>query len=157
MKCKCYIYFISNNSTRRFINCLVFFYLVGEDSHFYKWRVKKENREIDRYQKYIVAECDGQVVGCEWLEDINDENADCEVIALYVRCKSRGNGIGKALLQHAMEQFKNNGKNSMIIWCLKDNIEARKFYEKMGGKELAFGTHRWGEKDYDMIAYRYVL
>ena len=87
--------------------------------------------EINRYQKYIVAECVGQVVGCAWLENINDENADCEVIALYVRYKSRGNGIGKALLQYAMEQFKNNGNINMIIWCLKDNAEARKFYEKI--------------------------
>jgi len=115
------------------------------------------NLEINRYQKYIVAECVGQVVGCAWLENINDENADCEVIALYVRYKSRGNGIGKALLQYAMEQFKSNGNINMIIWCLKDNAEARKFYEKMGGKELTYGTHRWGNKDYDMVAYRYVL
>ena len=113
--------------------------------------------EINRYQKYIVAEGDGQVVGCAWLENTNDKNADCEVIALYVRCESRGNGIGKALLQHAMEYFKNNNKKSMIIWCLKDNVEARKFYEKMGGKELTYGTHRWGSKDYDMVAYQYDL
>lgn len=115
------------------------------------------NREINRYQDYTVAECNGEVLGCEWLRSINDEHADCEVIALYVKNSYRRNGIGKVLLQNAMFQFKNDGKKSMIIWCLTDNIESRKFYEKMGGKKYMYGSHRWGDKDYDIIAYLYDL
>ena len=45
----------------------------------------------------------------------------------------------------------------MIIWCLRENYEARKFYEKMGGKEYKAGTHRWGNRDYEMISYLYQL
>ena len=45
----------------------------------------------------------------------------------------------------------------MIVWCLKENAEARKFYEKMGGKADKTGTHPWGDRDYDMISYLYPL
>lgn len=45
----------------------------------------------------------------------------------------------------------------MIIWCLKENADSRKFYEKAGGKEFRSGTHNWGGKEYDMISYLYDL
>ena len=45
----------------------------------------------------------------------------------------------------------------MIIWCLRENAEARKFYEKMGGTVYKTGTHRWGSREYDMISYLYLL
>ena len=78
---------------------------------------------------------------------IDDEAADCEIIALYVRYSKRNNGIGKALMLDSMELFRKSGKQTMIIWCLEDNHESRKFYEKMGGKEYDTGTHRWGDRE----------
>ena len=83
--------------------------------------------------------------------------ADCEIIALYVRYTYRNNGIGKRLLQYAVDHFKENGKKRMIIWCLKENNESRRFYEKTGGKEFQIGSHNWGGKEYDMISYLYDL
>ena len=53
--------------------------------------------------------------------------------------------------------FRKSGKQTMIIWCLEDNHESRKFYEKMGGKEYDTGTHRWGDREYDLISYLYHL
>ena len=45
----------------------------------------------------------------------------------------------------------------MIVWCLKENHEARRFYERMGGKVGQTGTHKWGNREYDMISYLYQL
>ena len=45
----------------------------------------------------------------------------------------------------------------MIIWCLRENHEARQFYERMGGQAYRTGTHPWGNRDYDMISYLYRL
>jgi hypothetical protein len=45
----------------------------------------------------------------------------------------------------------------MIVWCLRENGEARKFYERMGGKVYKTGTHKWGNRDYEMISYLYQL
>ena len=49
------------------------------------------------------------------------------------------------------------GKKTMIVWCLKENAESRKFYEKVGGKEFRTGSHNWGGKEYEMISYLYDL
>lgn len=113
--------------------------------------------ESRRYRKYTVAVENNEVWGCAWNETADDERADCEVIALYVRHSKRNRGIGRALLQNSMDLFRNSGKKSMIIWCLRDNHESRKFYERMGGKVYKDGTHRWGDREYDMISYLFPL
>ena len=113
--------------------------------------------EIRRYQKYTVAADGNEILGYAWSEETDDEAADCEIIALYVRYSKRKNGIGRALMQYAMDKFRNAGKKTMIVWCLKENRESRKFYEKMGGKAYKEGTHKWGDREYAMISYLYRL
>lgn len=116
---------------------------------------KRYEIEVKRYDKYIVACDDNEVVGCAWLEEMDDKDADCEIIALYVRYSQRNNGIGKILLDEAKTRFKQDGRKKMIIWCLKENHESRRFYEKNGGKQYRTNTHNWGGKDYEMISYLY--
>ena len=111
--------------------------------------------EVSRYQRYIVADDGREILGYAWLEPTGDGPADCEIIALYVRYGRRNSGVGKRLMQHAMRVFREAGKKKMIIWCLKENDEARQFYIKNGGKEHETGTHRWGDKEYEMISYLY--
>ena len=113
--------------------------------------------EIRRYQKYTVAVENDEILGYAWNETADDEAADCEIIALYVRYQKRNRGIGRALMQHSMDCFRKAGKKSMIIWCLRDNHESRKFYEKMGGTVYRESTHRWGSRDYGMVSYLYQL
>ena len=113
--------------------------------------------EIQRYQKYTVAVREEEILGYAWNEMSSDEPADCEIVALYVRYAERKKGIGKALLQNSMDLFRASGRRKMIVWCLRENDEARKFYEKMGGKAYKTGTHQWGNRDYEMISYLYSL
>lgn len=84
--------------------------------------------EIKRYQKFIVAADGEEILGYAWLETTDDEPADCEIIALYVRYSKRNNGIGKLLLQYAENAFRESGKKKMILWCLKENQATRRFY-----------------------------
>lgn len=113
--------------------------------------------EIRRYQKYTVAADGQEILGYAWNEMNGDETADCEIVALYVRYDRRNSGIGRMLFQNAMDSFRAAGRKSMIVWCLQENHEARRFYERMGGKADQTGTHRWGNREYDMISYRYGL
>ena len=113
--------------------------------------------EVRRYNEYTVAAEGQEILGYSWNMLTDEEDADCEVVALYVRYSKRNSGIGRALLQDAMDTFRKAGRKRMIIWCLKDNLESRIFYEKMGGKEYKGGTHRWGNREYDMISYLYQL
>ena len=118
---------------------------------------KRYERELKRIDKYTVAADDKEILGFAWNERTDDEAADCEIVALYVKYEKRGSGIGKMLFRHSADAFRSAGRKRMIVWCLKENHEARKFYEKMGGKEYKPGTHRWGDRDYDMISYLYQL
>ena len=113
--------------------------------------------EVRRYNEYRVAAEGQEIQGYAWNMLTDEEDADCEVVALYVRYSKRNSGIGRALLQDAMDTFRKAGRKRMIIWCLKDNLESRIFYEKMGGTEYKGGTHRWGNREYDMISYLYQL
>ena len=113
--------------------------------------------EIRRYREFIVAVCADTVLGYAWLHTAEEDTADCEIVALYVRYSYRKNGIGKLLLRSAADRFKALGKKKMIIWCLKENHESRSFYEKTGGKEFKSGSHNWGGKAYAMISYLYDL
>ncbi len=116
---------------------------------------KQYEKEIKRYQHFVVAADGNKILGYAWLQKTGDEPADCEIVALYVRYSNRNSGIGTLLLQYAMRCFRESGKKKMIIWCLKENYESRRFYEKNGGKAFQTSTHNWGEKEYDMISYLY--
>lgn len=118
---------------------------------------ERYQRELQRYQIYKVAAVDEKIMGLTWNEIADNEDSDCEIIALYVRYEERKSGIGRALFLDSVEEFKSQGKKRMIIWCLKENYEARKFYEKMGGAQFKTGTHKWGNRDYDMVSYIYHL
>ncbi len=118
---------------------------------------ERSRREAQRYGIYTVAAAEGEVLGFAWNELTDGEDADCEIVALYVRYARRNGGIGRALFQHAVAAFRAAGRKRMIVWCLRENAEARRFYERMGGRVHKAGTHRWGDRDYAMISYLYPL
>ena len=118
---------------------------------------RRYDLEINRVGKFVVAADGPEVLGCAWLEAAGDDAADCEIVALYVRYAHRRSGIGKRLLRYAMDRFRDLGRRRMILWCLKDNHESRRFYERMGGRAFRTGTHPWGGREYDMVAYLYDL
>ncbi len=118
---------------------------------------ERHQRELQRYRQYRVAAVGREILGFTWNGMAGDEGADCEIIALYVRYAKRQSGTGRALFQDSMDIFRAAGRKRMTVWCLRENAEARKFYERMGGEAWKTGTHPWGNQNYDMIAYLYRL
>ena len=113
---------------------------------------KKE--KIEKWKKsynkgnLIVFEKDEKVLGyCRYDDNIANKNneIDSEIIALYVKYDNLGQGIGKKLVEYVKEDLKNKNRKKMIIWCLQENINARKFYEKIGGKLIQ--DEKYFEKD----------
>lgn len=62
-----------------------------------------------------------------------------EVTTLYVRRADWRRGIGRELLLHAFEEIACLGQHRAHLWVLEENANARRFYERMGGR---FGARR---------------
>ena len=88
---------------------------------------------------FVVAEIDDKIVGFSSYNLENDEdleeNADCELIGIYVNPKMKRKGIGRKLIDYIREELRKANKQKMILWCLKENYPSRKFYKSMGGVE----------------------
>lgn len=119
----------------------------------------KKWREHYNIGNVIVAEENGVVLGyCRYEDNAVYENTDIdsEIVALYVDHDKSGKGVGRKLVEYVMNDLRNKNKNKMIIWCLEKNENARKFYEKMGGKLIT--DEKFWEKDerrYREVGYVY--
>ncbi|WCE00561.1 GNAT family N-acetyltransferase [Streptomyces sp. HUAS 31] len=83
----------------------------------------------------LVAERDGEVVGWACHGPYRDGEArteDVELYAIYVDPGRYGAGIGRALLQDSVRRCTAAGHPRMLLWVLKDNARARRFYERAG-------------------------
>ncbi|MFC9606924.1 GNAT family N-acetyltransferase [Streptomyces niveus] len=83
----------------------------------------------------VVAERDGQVVGWGCLGPCRDTDAPDgagELYALYVRPDHVSTGVGRTLLDTLLERGSANGHSPLLLWVLKENHRARRFYEKAG-------------------------
>ncbi|ULR54532.1 GNAT family N-acetyltransferase [Streptomyces deccanensis] len=83
----------------------------------------------------LVAERAGEILGWAAYGPYRDGEVrtdDAELYALYVRPGHWGSGIGEALLHAATERCETAGHPRMLLWVLKDNARARRFYEHHG-------------------------
>ena len=83
----------------------------------------------------LVAVTDGEVVGwvCHGPYRVGEvRTGELELYALYVDPKSYGVGIGRALIEESIRRGTAAGHKRMYLWVLKENVRARRFYERSG-------------------------
>ncbi|MFJ6926056.1 GNAT family N-acetyltransferase [Streptomyces nigra] len=84
----------------------------------------------------LVAEEGGRVVGwgCHgpYREDDGSRTEDAELYALYVDPARIGTGAGRALLAESLRRCSLAGHRRMLLWVLRDNVRARRFYARAG-------------------------
>ena len=122
------------------------------------------NKRLKDYNEngFIVAEINNEIVGfCRYTKNNlfsrELEKIDCELCAIYVKPDLKQQGIGTALFKYVIEEQKNNNNKNMILWCLKENYNSRKFYEKMGGNIYCENEIEKGGKKYKEIGYMFDL
>jgi len=60
------------------------------------------------------------------------DHATGEIDRIYVHPEFVGNGVGRALMSHALERLKALGCTRAFLWVFEANAGARRFYESMG-------------------------
>ncbi|MFF3888590.1 GNAT family N-acetyltransferase [Streptomyces sp. NPDC001914] len=83
----------------------------------------------------LVAERAGHVVG--WAchgpgRDDEIRSGDAELYAIYVHPDLLGQGVGQALLRESVDRCAAAGYGRVLLWVLKENTAARRFYERAG-------------------------
>lgn len=78
----------------------------------------------------VVYEQDGIIKGFAVMS--NHEIDGYEIERIFVDPLMQGQGIGKVLMNYCEQYGKENGFNTVCLWTLEDNAQARSFYEKLG-------------------------
>ncbi|WP_370418867.1 N-acetyltransferase family protein [Streptomyces sp. QH1-20] len=81
-----------------------------------------------------------------------------ELYALYVRPDVIGTGVGRDLLQEVHRHAAARRFDSMLLWVLRDNPRARRFYETAGyTADGAARSDLYGEVELTEVRYRRAL
>jgi len=95
-----------------------------------------------RRSRWVDAHLMGQIIRRGWVRLVGDAKGPVgfiarrgEVIhALYVHPRARGRGVGRALLDEAKA-----GRDTLQLWVLVANENARAFYAAQGFEEILSG------------------
>lgn len=86
----------------------------------------------------LTAVVDGQLAGCcavRPLDAVDYPNA-CEMKRLYTRPAFRGHGLGRSLVEAALDFARTAGYNCVLLDTLSDMETARALYEDLGFEEI---------------------
>jgi GntR family transcriptional regulator len=79
-----------------------------------------------------LAEEDGSVVGFVRYGEDPDEPGNGHVYSLYVRPRAGRRGLGRRLLEQALEALAAGGRATVTLWVFEANARARSFYAAAG-------------------------
>jgi ribosomal protein S18 acetylase RimI-like enzyme len=85
--------------------------------------------------RVYVAEAAAAVVGFAsgGRERAGEDGYEGELYAIYILDEAQGRGHGRRLVQAVAGGLREMGLGDMIVWVLRDNQPARRFYERLGG------------------------
>ena len=121
------------------------------------------NKYIDSFDEYknmvLVAENvnDHKIIGYSCFSTDANEYADAELISLYIDKNYSRQGVGTSLLRETIKELKKYNKKTMMLWCIKENKNAIKFYEKMGGIKAFDKMAKIGNKVYQEYGYLFYI
>ena len=91
-------------------------------------------RELPGYRMWVIEE-DDAVLGFTRTGPAADADAGPEVgqvFGLYVDPRHFGTGLGRALLQHALDDLRRRGYREAIVWAFQGNERAARLYRRAG-------------------------
>jgi ribosomal protein S18 acetylase RimI-like enzyme len=76
-----------------------------------------------------------------------------ELYAIYLLQQAQRQGLGRKLMDMVMRELVERGFSAMLLWVLKDNLPARKFYEAAGGEYVREKSVEIGRQSLIEVAY----
>jgi GNAT superfamily N-acetyltransferase len=122
-----------------------------------RWRGVLAKMESGR--RIIVAIEADAVVGMAGVGPArNEEGTRGELYMINVAPEAWGKGVGTALLAEAVRTLASNGHREAILWVLRQNARARRFYEREGWTEESARRDTISENGFtfDVDELRYV-
>ena len=80
-------------------------------------------------------EQDGVLIGWAATGDARDDDLDessHELYAIYLEPDAIGQGHGRALMTHCLEDVRARGHRELVMWVLRGNARAQAFYRAAG-------------------------
>ena len=80
-----------------------------------------------------------------------------QLYEIYLRPSALGQGFGASLFRRAAGLLCDAGHDTMIVWVFEKNTIARRFYEKLGGEQIADASlvTELGGKKLREVGYRF--
>lgn len=110
--------------------------------HDWQWRKARhlDDDVVRDASGIFVAEVDGRVVGC--ITTWQDREAGIGHIPnVAVEAAHRGRGLGRRLIEHALQHFRDNGLTHAKIETLDQNEVGQHLYTSLGFHEVARQIH----------------
>lgn len=129
------------------------------DSLSAKEREQQWHNLLTENLKILVIERDNKIIGFASLCPSRDRDTDpkyCgEISAIYLSPNVWRQGLGKKLCLAAISELEKMGFAEVIVWALKENGQARKFYEAMDFNETGHSKLEHYNEDVILTEVRY--
>ena len=131
-------------------------YLKGMD---YQEQTERFCRSFEEYKNRVLVAVKGkEVLGYSCFDPKErSDKYDSELESLYIKNTEHHKGIGTSLFKETAKELYSQGRRNMIIWCLKGNDHAIKFYEKLGGIRSETKMAVIGGETYEEYGYYFDL
>ncbi|MEH1016346.1 GNAT family N-acetyltransferase [Micromonospora sp. CPCC 206060] len=96
-----------------------------------RYWVERWSHERDSHL-LTIAEQDGRIAGFTYLGPDESGPALGLLCAIHLEPGQQGRGIGRALMTDALTSLHRRGWHRAVLWVLRDNGRARRFYERGG-------------------------
>lgn len=120
------------------------------------WERMVREREARRQHQLVAVDGD-RVVGFATFgrHEQGDDPSVGELYAIYLHPDHWGRGVGRGLMDAAIDGLRRDGYVSAVLWVLETNERAKRFYEIAGWKaDGARKTEQRGDVPLHEVSYR---
>jgi len=115
-------------------------------------------RAVENRATILVMEYGGEIVGYATLGRNRTRalSPDGEIYELYLAPRFQGLGFGRRLFDSCRTLLRARGLSGLVVWALSDNNNAIRFYEAIGGCDVAVGSETFDGTTLGKTAYTFL-